>query len=268
MNAHILVVEDDLLTRITLARLIQLAGYQVTQAADGETAIDLLEREVFNVILTDIVMGAIDGIEVLHTARLQPYRPNVILLTGHGTLETAIAALRYGAFDYLLKPCHDEILIASLERGVQHHADEHSIRQAAALIMDYYQRPSGSQTAADNHILPGPTTTRKKSLPVIHIGALFLGPTRHEVTFEHRTLQLTPIEFELLRFLAETPGTVRDCRDIVRHTHRFDADEAEAQMLVKQHIRNLRKKLPGDYLVNMRGIGYKLDAPQNDPTDM
>lgn len=264
MKSHILLVEDDAPTRITLAHLLQYAGYHVTQAANGEIAIDLLETNHFDVVVTDIVMDTIDGIEVLHTARLHPDRPNVILLTGHGTLETAIAALRYGAFDYLLKPCDDETLIASVDRAAQRYADEHSLRQAAALIMNFYDRSSDSQSSPSSSSSASTFSGKDSGVQQsIHIGELHIGPTRHETTFQGTSLQLTPIEFELLRFLAETPGEVQDCRDIVRHTHHFEADDSEAQMLVKQHVRNLRKKLPGDYLVNQRGIGYKLVNPDS-----
>lgn len=268
MRASILVVEDDAASRVTLAYLLKYVGYSVTQAPNGETAIDFLETDTFDVIVTDIVMDTVDGIEVLHTARMQPYRPEVILLTGHGTLETAIAALRAGAYDYLLKPCSDDDLLRSVERAVQRHHDEQNLRGAADVIKRFYTPGIHSASAASQE--PGASSrplAGQRTTPTIQIGELMIGRTRHEVLFKGQPLPLTPIEFALLRFLAETPGEVRSYSDIVQRTHHFAADDAEAQILVKQHVRNLRKKLDPAYLENDRGFGYKLLNPAKQAVD-
>jgi DNA-binding response OmpR family regulator len=265
MSIHILLVEDDRNTRRALAYQLQYAGYRVTQAPDGITALDLMEQEVFDVVLTDIVLGDIDGIEVLHTARVQSYHPAVVLLTGHATIETSLAALREGAVDYLMKPCTPDQLLAAMDKAARRHKDERNMRQATALLKEVYDQTdalSSSQTSASQD--HDPPQAKQGTRALLYVGALSIGPTRHSVTLSEKAVQLTPIEFELLRFLAEKPGEVRLFRDIVRHTHPLDTDDAEAQMLVKQHIRNLRKKLGGAYLVNQRGIGYKLVDPEID----
>jgi DNA-binding response OmpR family regulator len=260
MTAHVLVVEDDPTSRLTLAQLLERAGYTVLQASTGETAIDMLEQHVFAVVVSDIVLGAIDGIEVLHTARLQPQSPNVILLTGHGTLETAIAAVRSGAHDYMLKPASKDELMRSVARAVQDYRDRHHLREAAAIITGIYQRQQPPEAA------PGAEAEQRASA-VYQVGDLTIGATRHDVTASGEPVQLTPIEYALLRFLAEAPGQTRSYCDIVRRTHRFEAEEAEAQALVRQHIRNLRKKLDGRYLVNDRGSGYKLVDPGSEAAE-
>lgn len=261
MSAHILLVEDDDTTRRALALQLQYAGYHVTQAHNGTTALDLIEQEMFEVVLSDIVLGDIDGIEVLHTARLRPYHPAVILLTGQATLETSLAALREGAVDYLLKPCTPEQLLASVASAVQRHRDESNMRQATALLKEVYDRNT-TQTSKTKPALGAPAAAAGSA--VLQVGSLVIGPTRHDVTLHGEPMPTTPIEFELLRFLAEMPGEVRMFRDIVRRTHCLEADDNEAQMLVKQHVRNLRKKLAGEYLVNQRGIGYKLVDPEDE----
>jgi DNA-binding response OmpR family regulator len=265
MSAHILLVEDDDTTRRALALQLAYAGYHVTQAHNGATALDFIEQEIFEVVLSDIVLGDIDGIEVLHTARLRPYHPAVILLTGQATLETSLAALREGAVDYLVKPCTPEQLQASVASAVQRHKDERNMRQATALLKEVYDRnteqPHEPRAAPASSAPPGPPVVPA----VLQVGSLIIGPTRHDVTLHGEPMPTTPIEFELLRFLAEMPGEVRMFRDIVRRTHCLETDDNEAQMLVKQHVRNLRKKLAGEYLVNQRGIGYKLVDPQDEP---
>jgi DNA-binding response OmpR family regulator len=267
IKAHILLVEDDERARLALGYRLHYDGYHVVQAADGKTAIDLLEQQEFQVVLTDIVLGDIDGIEVLHSARLQSYRPAVILLTGHGTLDTAIAALREGAYDYLQKPCADEDLLKCIESAVQHYNVEYHLTQAATLLTSIYGRPEAPPPPADTSSsyhprrLPDiPNVVRNRS-SFITIGKLCIGMSRDDVTFAGQPVPLTPIEYTLLRFLAEQQGNVCTFTEIARHTHRFELDNDEAQKLLKTHIRNLRKKLEPAYLINDRGTGYKLINP-------
>ncbi|NJN67901.1 MAG: response regulator transcription factor [Chloroflexaceae bacterium] len=284
MKPHILLVEDDLNTRIALSYWLQQAGYRVTQASDGEVAFDLLENDVYDVVLTDIVLGDIDGIEVLQAARMQSYSPEVLILTGHGTLDTAIAAIRAGAYDYLVKPCDEDELLRQLNGAVQRRRVEaqrrmveRQLMDSAALLMSIHPQgewdggcpvpslgpseevapPNAPSSDASAHASP-----HLPALPrTIHIGELSIGDSRHAVSFRGEPVRLTPIEYALLCCLAKNPGTAHPYRHIVRHTHRFETDEADAQMLVKQHIFNLRKKIDPAYLVNDRGRGYMLVDP-------
>jgi len=260
MKQHILLVEDDTKARSMLAYLLQHSGYHVTQAASGETALDLLEREPFMVVLTDIVMGDVDGIEVLHTARLQSYRPAVILLTGHGTLESCQAALRAGAYDYLLKPCTDDELLACVARAVEHQQTEQRLREAASLITTLYQADTERIKRPADGASDNAPPVRKIPTP-LRIGALTIGASRKNVTLNENPVHVTPIEYTLLCCLAETPGSVRTYSDIVRYTHGLETDEAEAQILLRVHISNLRKKLSPANIVNNRGTGYMLVDP-------
>jgi DNA-binding response OmpR family regulator len=250
MSARILVVEDDLDTRVMLVHRLQHAGYRVSQAANGKEALEVLERETFDVVLTDIVMGTITGIDVLRAARSKPNRPEVVILTGHGTLDTAIEALRAGAHDYLLKPCNDELMMRCVEHAMQHHSSEQQLQQAAQTI--YAVVAGGSRFAAETE--PGSYAAGQN----IHIGKLTVGRSRKEVFLAGRALHITPIEHTLLRYLAERAGQICHSRDIVLSTHGFEVSESEAQSLLRTHIRNLRRKLGSGYLVNDPGVGYML----------
>lgn len=105
-RVRILLVEDDVTGRETLAELLEAEGpYQVTRVEDGAAGIELLEnREQFDVVITDIKMRRADGVQVLRAARRHSPDTAVILVTGYGSLETATAAVKEGAFAYLLKP--------------------------------------------------------------------------------------------------------------------------------------------------------------------
>ncbi len=268
MKAHILVVEDDRNMSIALASWLHRAGYRVTEAPDGETAIDLLEQQTFDVVLTDLIMGAINGMEVLQTANLQPYRPEVIVLTGHGSLETSIAALRARAFDYLLKPCTADQVLACVEGAVQRRQTEVQVRQAASALVSALssQPPAPHAPAAAPHTTSEPATAAAPHTPPaghkIQIGALSIGASRHDVFFHEQPVRLTPIEYTLLSYLAEQPGQMVGCRDIVRCTHGVDTNDTDAQTLLRSHIHNLRKKLDAAYLINDRGMGYMLVNPE------
>jgi len=267
MKPHILVVEDDDKARAKLAYRLEYAGYQVTQAASGEAALGFLEQETFQVVLTDMVMGSVDGIEVLSTARRMPSRPAVILLTGHGSLETCIRALRTGAYDYLLKPCAPEQLLACVEGAVQRQAAEQHLQQAAAVLSG----AAGTSTPAETGPVPprragrsahlSPHLPHQRPEQVLRVGQLVVGSTRHEVTFGGEPVHLTPIEYALVFYLAERPEQVCHCSDIVQYTHGVITSDAEAQELLRTHLRNLRKKLSPSYLVNERGAGYALVDP-------
>lgn len=263
MSIHILLVEDDYNTRIMLACRLQYAGYRVTQASDGETAIDLLEKEIFDIVLTDIILGDIDGIEVLQTARQQDYRPEVILLTGHGSLDTSVAALRSGAYDYLLKPCDAEKLLLSVEGAVKRHLSEQRIREAAVTMIHALDSQDEQQYASKllQSYQVTKSISRTRDNTIYTIGELLIGQSRHEVFFAGEQVMLTPIEYELLSYLAERRGDFCSFSEIIRHTHGLETPDSEAQAMLRSHIRNLRRKIPSTYLVNDRGVGYKLIDP-------
>jgi len=115
----LLVVDDEEAMRRSLAEILRLEGYQVETAPDGKTAISQLQDKDYDLLLLDLKMPGVDGIEVLrYAARTRP-NTQVILLTAHGSLESAIEALRQGANDYLLKPASTEQILNSVQRGLE-----------------------------------------------------------------------------------------------------------------------------------------------------
>ncbi len=111
MNMYrILLVDDDPFILESIGKYLDNKGYDVTTAENGEKAIELLKDSVFDLMITDLVMGEIDGIQVLkESKKLNPDVMNIIL-TGHGNMESAIDALRLNADDYLVKPCENKEL--------------------------------------------------------------------------------------------------------------------------------------------------------------
>jgi DNA-binding response OmpR family regulator len=264
MNSHILVVEDDVKACNKLAYRLQYAGYQVTQAYDGESAVKIIQSEEFDVVLTDIVMGNVDGIQVLHTARRQKNRPSVILLTGYGSLNTCIEALRTGAYDYLLKPCSPEQLISCVQGAVKRYSAEQKLRDVANILVGHVSE----QISAVTPMVPQVgglgvwnMIPLQQTIFPVKLGELSIGNSRHDVTLESEQVHLTPIEYTLLRYLAERVNHICRLRDIVKYTHGFDTSDGDAYNLLKTHIRNLRKKITPKYIINERGRGYRLTNP-------
>jgi DNA-binding NtrC family response regulator len=104
---RILVVDDDEFVCNSLKWLLLDEGYDVAVAPDGKAALEVLSRERFDLILTDLMMPEVDGLAVLQEVKRTTPHTAVIILTGYGTLEAAMAALKDGAYDFLTKPCDD-----------------------------------------------------------------------------------------------------------------------------------------------------------------
>jgi DNA-binding NtrC family response regulator len=123
-SARILVAEDEANLRLVLQKELERAGHEVRVAPDGEAALKLLEELNVDVLLTDINMPRIDGMELLRRVHQRPNPPEVIMLTGHATVETAIEAMKLGAYDYLSKPYH----ITELDALVKQAAEKRRLR--------------------------------------------------------------------------------------------------------------------------------------------
>ena len=101
---RVLIAEDEPNLGMILEQFMTARGFAVTMVRDGRAALDTLRSDSFDVALLDVVMPEIDGLEVLRQIREEPMPPEIIVITGNGTIETAIAALKLGAYDFLSKP--------------------------------------------------------------------------------------------------------------------------------------------------------------------
>ncbi len=118
----LLVVDDREDNRLAISEAFQRQGYAVLTASGGREAIERITAHAPDVVICDLKMPDVDGMEVLTTARAAPHPPEVILLTAYGTVETAVDALKHGAFNYLTKPVNLKDLRAQVERALDHRA--------------------------------------------------------------------------------------------------------------------------------------------------
>ncbi|HEX7774867.1 MAG TPA: response regulator, partial [Pyrinomonadaceae bacterium] len=119
-EARLLVVDDEESLRITTAAIFEKEGYIVDTASSGDEAIDLLSKTDYDLVLTDLHMEGGDGLSVLNQIRRHAPLTISVVLTGFASVESAIAALQEGAYDYLIKPCDIESMKHTIRRGVEH----------------------------------------------------------------------------------------------------------------------------------------------------
>jgi len=119
-KAKILIADDYEPLRNLLTKELSRAGYVVDTAKDGEEALNRVREDAYNVILLDIVMPKMNGVEVLRKIKEEKITAEVIMLTGNGTIESAIECMRLGALDYIRKPCEPKELIIQIEKAIEH----------------------------------------------------------------------------------------------------------------------------------------------------
>jgi DNA-binding response OmpR family regulator len=253
----ILIVDDEALVRRVLGDALRRSGYTIESAASGHEALERLQEPGVDLLLLDLQLGDLDGVEVMRAARQRWPQLPIVMLTAHGSLPSAIEAVRCGAADYLLKPI-----------GL----DELRTRVGAALSLVEAERARGQELRAiftrmgavlrDEGLLdeipppaPAPTT-------IYRSGPLCLDTQRHTVTLNSQLVEVTPSEFTILRELLSHPGAVVTCRQLVQALNTPTDDEEEARQLIRPHIVRLRRKVEPDaqqptYLLAVRSVGYR-----------
>jgi DNA-binding response OmpR family regulator len=266
-EAQILIVDDDANVLLALSRSLKLRGYPyVDEAHSGAEAVEKITRVPYNVMLLDIRMPEMDGMEVLQKA--QQIRPNlqVIILTGHAAMESALAALKSGVVvDYLMKPASLDQVEAAIRKALRRRLTElqqqHSLETAIAAL---------EQLKTESPVPPG----GEIPLPIerfLHAGPVSLDRDNRQATlrWEGRlhTAVLTASEENILALLMSKPGDVYSSRRIARDALSYDLNESEAKSIVHPHIVRLRRKIEKDskhpgLIRTVRGKGYTLDLEE------
>jgi len=265
-DVRLLIVDDEKAMRVSLTEIFSLRGAQVTAAADGREAVELLNQRDFDLMLLDLKMPGMSGIQVLEVA--QKVRPGtvVILLTAHATLDSAISAMRRGAFDYLLKPCEPRALIAGVERGLAKRA-EFLRRQNLVGLME--QTMSALKTEATQ----APPATMTSTLPlapegILRAGDLTVDMKKRMAFLRDQALTLSPTEFSMLAHFVREADRAISCSELVRESLGYESTEQEARPVIRVHIHRLRQKIEPDpanpkRLVTVRAAGYMLVTETN-----
>src|SRR5271170_2170870 len=117
---NILIVDDERGIRDSLCGVLADEGYFASAAESGEAGLDLIRKTAFDVVLLDIWMPGIDGLDTLQKIRALENPPEVIMISGHGTIETAVRATKLGAFDFLEKPLSIEKTLLVVKNALAH----------------------------------------------------------------------------------------------------------------------------------------------------
>jgi two-component system, OmpR family, response regulator len=230
MSARILVVEDDPNLLKTLAYNLGREGYEVATAADGEQALETARREKPDLIILDIMLPRMSGLEVCRILRREMTVP-ILMLTARAEETDKVIGLELGADDYMTKPFSIRELLARV----------HAILRRADMAG---AAPAESETA-------------------LKIDDIEIDPARHRATRRGEALGLTPKEFDLLAFLARNKGFVFSREQLLEKVWGYDY--AGDTRTIDVHVRWLRQKIEADpqqprRLITIRGIGYKLEG--------
>ena len=257
---RILVVDDEAAERITLGEVLRLEGYHVTLAASGEQALAIVRQEpMFDLAILDLRLPGMDGLQVLDGIRRISSETIVILITGYGTLETAVQALRKGAYDFLLKPSPVEEVLVAVRRALT----ELKAGRHRRLLIGQLQNTLQALVATTDGLMgvEALSELEKEDDSTTVVGDIQIDKAKHMVTYRGQPVELTPTEFRLLECLVGRVGEVCTPQELVRCAQGYDTDAWGARSIVRVHIRRLRRKLEPDpenprYILNVRGVGY------------
>ncbi len=234
MTKKILIVEDEQ-SIIKLVKFnLEKAGFQVDVATDGQMALDKVQQSVHDLVVLDLMLPKMDGLEVCRKLRQEKKHIPILILTAKADEFDKVLGLELGADDYLTKPF--------------------SPRELTARIKAILRRVEAIQE----------TQQVSKKEKQIQVGDLSIDLEGYEVMFKQEKLDLTPKEFELLVFMANHRGKVLS-RDQLLNTV-WNYDYVGDSRIVDVHVSHLRDKIEVDsrnpvYIKTIRGIGYKFEGP-------
>ncbi|RME48556.1 MAG: DNA-binding response regulator [Chloroflexi bacterium] len=231
MSTDILLVDDDALLRRSLAFNLEQAGYRVTTAASAEDALALAKRNPPDLVLLDIGLPGMDGLDALRHFQERMSIP-IIFLTARRRELDEVLGLELGADDYITKPFDLDVLLARIKA-----------------VLRRARRSSASESG---------------SAPLV-VGDLVLDPAAHTVTVGGKPIDLPPREFDLLHALALEAGHVLSVDDLLARV--WGAEYEGESQVVYVHIRWLREKIEENpdhprRIITVRGVGYRLEPQE------
>ncbi|MFB9277266.1 response regulator transcription factor [Cohnella cellulosilytica] len=232
-GSRILVVDDEERIRRLLKMYLEKEGYEIEEAEDGETALRKAQEEDFDLIVLDLMLPGIDGIEVCSRLRQQKATP-VLMLTAKGEEVNRVQGFEVGADDYVVKPFSPREVIFRIKA---------ILRRASATAF-----LSKELNTSNNIVFPH----------------LVIEHDAHRVTASGQEVNLTPKEYELLHYLASTPDKVFSREELLKDVWNYDF--FGDLRTVDTHVKRLREKLnrvsaeAAAMITTVWGVGYKLEA--------
>jgi len=252
---HILIVDDEANIRFILERTLSHEGYVLDTAGNGQEAIKKLGNSQYDLVLLDLNMKPVGGIQVLNAIRARDAEITVIILTAHSTIDSAVEALRLGAFDYLYKPAAPEAIRQRVREGIQHR--QQNLRRLRLLDQIEGLRQSLVDLDKETEMI-GPVSSPQR---FIRAGKLVVDKYHRSATLNGKLLDLTTAEFDILATLAEASPAPVSPKKLVMAALNYDVDETEAREIIKYHVHQLRQNIEQDsanpkYIKTVRYKGY------------
>jgi DNA-binding response OmpR family regulator len=242
MKSNILVVDDEPVARQSLSEILRLEGYSVNAVPNGQAAVEYVRTHPIDLMIVDLRMPGMDGLEVVQVVNSISPETEVVLLTAFGTTESAIQALRLRVHDYLLKPAPPSQVVKSVEKGLARRDARLKARSGVAVDVDETELEISLKDGTHNDL--SRREIQKKGQEEVH---------------------LTPAEGRLLRVLIENPGRVFTHRELVLLVQGYDTSQREAPEILRPLVSRLRHKLEpfsalSESIVSVRGTGYLYEA--------
>ena len=247
MSPTILIVDDEPVARKSLSDILQLEGYSVASAENGQVAVDYVRNRYVDLMIVDLRMPGIGGLEVVRMVNEISPDTEIILLTAFGSTESAVEALRLRIHDYLLKPASPAQILASVRMGLSRRDDKLKSREGYA-----------ADTPPDERVA---TVTLKDGT--------FIDLSRRSIKYGDEEINLTPAEGRLLRIFIENVGRVFSHRELVLLVQGYETAKHEAPEILRPLVSRLRQKLDTipvlkKAVVSVRGTGYVFEYKTED----
>ncbi|MFC6259964.1 response regulator transcription factor [Levilactobacillus fujinensis] len=232
--SRVLVVDDEPAIVTLLQYNLEQADYQVVTAIDGEQALNLALHEKFDVILLDLMLPKMDGVEVTKRLRQEKISTPIIMITAKTSEFDTVFGLELGADDYITKPFSPREVIARMKAVMRRYHDD-----------------------------DGPTSMAAKMDHRLQVADLTIDQDKFQVKRGNQSIDLTPKEFELLLFFAKRPGKVWSREQLLEGVWGFDY--SGQTRMVDIHVSHLREKIELDpkhpvLLKTVRGFGYTFEG--------
>jgi DNA-binding response OmpR family regulator len=233
-KVHTLVVDDEAGIRFFVEETLRRSGHDIITAKAGDEALEILRDTPFDLVILDLKLGGkIDGIKILEAIRWRWPRTCVIIMTAHGSLDSAVAAIDQGIEKYVQKPLAPQ-----------------ELRNVVEEVLNSCQATQNNAGEAQHQILQK--------------GPFEVDEGLHRVTMLDEKLDLTPSEFSLIVHLLRNDDRVISPEELVEVVRGYEPEDViEARQIIKWYIHRLRKKIEKDsshpeYILNVRGVGYRI----------
>jgi DNA-binding response OmpR family regulator len=257
MSAVILNVDGDKESRDSLEDVLSEEGYRVHNAGSGQEALEVLKEKEIDLMILDLKLPDMSGAEVMRQVGLSYPQTQVFILTEDRSFESAVAAVRSGAVDYLLKPYKRDELLSSVGQAL---ADKTERDQKKVL---YSQVESSLKKLKEVDGIEVPEVPPRRVIAVAE--GVMVDLDRREMWRGEERVDLTPNEGLLLSTFLENRGRVLTHQELVMEVKRTEVPEDRAPEILRPMVSRLRKKLgkfsgEREWVKNIRGKGYVFDA--------